>query len=368
MDCLPDDVLRPLPSQEEEIPALIVNDRMFTLVDPVGIHHDVTLLRLPENRCERHRRQDLRMDHIPQHTSRSHRGKLTGISHQNKMCADRYRLQQTCHQIDVHHRHFIDDHNILLQRLLIIFSECDRPLFRISGDFKQPVYGTGIVSCGFCHPLGRSSGRCGKSDLQSLRLKHRNHRVDRRRLSGSGPASQNQDTAGIRPYDRFQLSFIQLCLRLPCRCECPFPGVCLRPLVGDVKVVQHLCCPQLCIVGSRLENPLLPLFLPDHHLSVGGKIPEAVLQKLQMFLFFPDFFSARRPLRIQTGEEVLIRQTVRISYILSLFPICPGCTLIPEDRWIGCIHAVGDRLAGCPRAVGDWLAGCSRLDALLRKR
>ena len=76
-----------------------------------------------------------------------------------------------------------------------------------------------------------------------------------------------------------------------------------------------------------------------------------------MLLLFPDLLSARRPLRIQTGEEILIRQTIRISDIFFLFPSCLGCLHIPEGKLTGSLRAVCDRLANCPR-----------LNVLLQKR
>ena len=53
----------------------VFNGDLLPVVDPVGVHDDVALLRLPENPLQLHHGKAPAADEVPQHLSRPHAGR-----------------------------------------------------------------------------------------------------------------------------------------------------------------------------------------------------------------------------------------------------------------------------------------------------
>ena len=58
------------------------------------------------------------------------------------------------HQQHVHHRRFVDNKQIAVERILVILPKA--PCLRIN--FEQAVNRFGLKAGGFAHPLGRAAG------------------------------------------------------------------------------------------------------------------------------------------------------------------------------------------------------------------
>ena len=73
-----------LPLQEEKILVLFVDAGIFSAIDPVGVDHDQAFLGLAEDLIQPDRMHQFAFDNVPEDISRSHRGQLIRISHQNQ--------------------------------------------------------------------------------------------------------------------------------------------------------------------------------------------------------------------------------------------------------------------------------------------
>ena len=95
----------------------------LTAIDPVGVHYDLALAGLAKNLSQPHHRRCFRTDDIFQHRPRPHRRQLVDIADQYHPAAVRHCPQQIIHQQDIHHRHFVDDHHIGVNRIFFAPSE-----------------------------------------------------------------------------------------------------------------------------------------------------------------------------------------------------------------------------------------------------
>ena len=79
--------------QEEKVTFHIPKLGHNTLVGPVGVHNDKTLLGLSENLCEPNRRQHLAAQTISKGETWTYRRQLIRVTHQNQPLIARYGLQ-----------------------------------------------------------------------------------------------------------------------------------------------------------------------------------------------------------------------------------------------------------------------------------
>ena len=118
------------------------------------------------------------------------------------------------HEQYVHHRGFIHDEKIALQRLIIIAQEpsCGRI------DFQQTMNGLRFEARGLCEPFRGPSGGSAQQALHSLGSQDHQDRVHQGGLANTGLAGDDGDTIGQDCLQRFP----------PARGECPF-GPLLTP-------------------------------------------------------------------------------------------------------------------------------------------
>ena len=101
------------------------------------------------------------------------------------------------HEQYVHHRGFIHDEKIALQRLIIIAQEpsCGRI------DFQQTMNGLRFEARGLCEPFRGPSGGSAQQALHSLGSQDHQDRVHQGGLANTGLAGDDGDTIG---QDRLQ--------------------------------------------------------------------------------------------------------------------------------------------------------------------
>ena len=89
-------------------------------MDAVGIYNNITFRCLTENMRQPHNIKAVRINHIPQHISRSNTRKLVYIAHQNQAGSHSNRLQQIMEQENIYHRHLINYYDVGFKRIPLI--------------------------------------------------------------------------------------------------------------------------------------------------------------------------------------------------------------------------------------------------------
>ena len=310
--------LRILALQEEKIPGFVPELQRLPLQNAVRVHDDVALLSLPEDFLECNTAESFRFHHILQHTSRPHTGKLVNISHHNQPCSRANRIQQGMKEKQIHHRHFIDDNYIRLQRMINIllkppFLPCTFTILLWSVPHrlipKQTMDGHGLVPGCFRHALRRAAGGCCEQHRFHIGKEQANDGVDRRCFACTGAAADQQNaSAGGKP-DRFFLQIIQcyvlvlldmpnpeiqlllgkavciLCVQIQkAACDVLFHAIGIRGIYLRHRSPPSLCllralCFTLRLGGLRMSG-FEPLRHADAHLSLHGKILQLNLQDL----------------------------------------------------------------------------------------
>ena len=184
-------------------------------IDAVGVKNDRALPRLAENLGQPHHRRRFRPDDILQHRPRAHRRQLVDVADQHHPAAVRRRPQQIIHQQNVHHRYFVDNDHIGIDRVLLAPAE-HRPAAALrAGGLQQPVDGQRFPPRCFRQTFGRPAGRRRQGDFAALHRQYVQHRLDRGRFAGTRPPGHHQyAVAAGRPH-RLPLRFGQL--------DSPFP-------------------------------------------------------------------------------------------------------------------------------------------------
>ena len=178
--------------------------RELSPVDPVSVQHDRTLPRLAENFGQPHDRRRLGPDDVLQHRARAHSRQLVHITDQHHPAAFRRRPQQIIHHEDIHHRHFIHDDHIGINRVFFAPPE-HRPAAPRSCRFQQAVHRQRLASRRFRQPFGRPSRRRGQRDLAALHRQHVQHRLHSRRFACARPPRHHQHAVAARREHRLAL-------------------------------------------------------------------------------------------------------------------------------------------------------------------
>ena len=102
------------------------------------------------------------------------------------------------HQVHIHHGHFIYDDGVRLQGIVPVFLEIREGAGRIllpvlffvraAPDAQQAVDGHGFPSGGLRHAAGRPARGGRQQDIQVLRLKIMDDRIDGGRFACAGTA------------------------------------------------------------------------------------------------------------------------------------------------------------------------------------
>ena len=103
--------------QEKEIPALIVDRHLFTVIDLMCIHNDIALGSLAEDLLQFHHRKTSAPDDITKHISRTHTRKLILIAYQDQPGSCCHCKKKRMHQCNIHHRHLVNNDHICFQRI-----------------------------------------------------------------------------------------------------------------------------------------------------------------------------------------------------------------------------------------------------------
>ena len=106
------------PLQEKEVLALIVDDRHFAIVNPVGIHDYIALFRLPEYLLEKDRRKSAAVYEVSQNLTGSHARKLGTVPHKDQVRSGNKGLKKGVKEMNIHHGHLIDYYGIGLKGIV----------------------------------------------------------------------------------------------------------------------------------------------------------------------------------------------------------------------------------------------------------
>ena len=270
----PDDRIRILAPQEEEVPAFIVEDYRLPGIDLMRVHHNIALPCLAEDPGQGHHREALRGDNVFQHTSRPHRGKLVHIPDQHQPRPRHDCREQGVHQRQIHHGHLVNDDHVRFQGILTVPHKSAHTvrLLRIYIYFQEPVDSLRLIARGFGHALRRASGGSSQQDAHALAVKKADHRIDGGRFSGTGASGQDEEPV-LDGFDhRLMLHRVQLDLlglfHLP---QSPLHHI-FRHFAVNIQVMEHFRRIQLQIViVSRIDpDPVLAFF--HHSLFLNAQV------------------------------------------------------------------------------------------------
>ena len=137
------------------------------------VDHDHALLRLPEDFGQPNDGHNSGIDQVAQHIARADRWQLICIAHENEPRAGTQGAQKRTHQENIHHAHFVYDHNVGVQRIVRIARE---PL-SLAAVFEQTMQRSRRAAGRFGHSLCRTPRR--RAQLDRARLSHQaNDAVD----------------------------------------------------------------------------------------------------------------------------------------------------------------------------------------------
>jgi hypothetical protein len=107
------------------------------------------------------------------------------------------------HQQHVHHRRFVDNKQIAVERILVILP---KTLF-LRINFEQAVNRFGLKAGSFVHPLGRAAGGGTQQEPYMLGRENAQDGVDDRGLADARSAGNHQNLRSKRQPDRRFLTF-----------------------------------------------------------------------------------------------------------------------------------------------------------------
>ena len=208
-----DNDVRIISLQKKEITTLVINLYLLTSVDFMCIHNNIALRSLTENLCQLYYRETATVNNISQDISRSHTGQLILIAYQNQSGPGCNSQKKRMHQMDVYHRHLINNDHVCLQRILRISLKFCRMsvslLLRHSVQFKKPMDSLCFISCCFCHSLCCTSGRCSQAKFCALTFKKTYNSINGSCLTCTRSTCQDKQTMTGSLSHCFLLHFIQ---------------------------------------------------------------------------------------------------------------------------------------------------------------
>ena len=139
----------------------LAEDRHLALVDAVSVDDDKAVFGLAEDGFQHGDRDDLGGDHVAQHVARANRRELVHIANQQQVAALVDGAKQVVHQQDIDHRGLVDDHQVGVQRVLLIAQEWT-PGARF--ELQQAVDRLGFQTGGLSEPFGGPPGWRSQKD------------------------------------------------------------------------------------------------------------------------------------------------------------------------------------------------------------
>ena len=172
----------------------------------MGVHHDVRLLRLPEDLVQPDGRHALGGDQVAQKIARPDRRQLVDVAHEHEPRAVGQRLDQRLHEHDVHHGYLVQDHRVALERIGQVAGKGRAPA-RAEARLEQAVDGLGLHAGQLGQAFGCAAGRRSEQRVQAERLEHLQNPAHRGRFARARPAGQDDQTAARRARDGLPLLF-----------------------------------------------------------------------------------------------------------------------------------------------------------------
>ena len=165
-------------ADKEKVAFYIFQLRQNALIDPVGVHNDQALLRLPENLSQPDGRKDTAAEHIAERKTGANRGQLIRVAYKNHPSAGADGLKQMVQKFDINHRHFVDDHSVGLQGILGIPLEKQPAGARLDAGFQKPVDGGSILPGDLGQPLGGTARGGAQKGFQAQLIVQRQNALD----------------------------------------------------------------------------------------------------------------------------------------------------------------------------------------------
>ena len=237
-------------SVEEEITLLaVVERREIAVDDAVRVLDDQRTLCLTVYLCQLHRRDLAALDEVAQHPSGRNTRQLVVVTDDDELRARQHRFQQRLHQQQIHHRRFVADDDIGLQRVILIAPEL--PVLEL----QQPVDGLRVFARHLAHAFGRPASRRTEFVGVAVVVQHREHSAQRRCLTRTGAARQDHHAFRRRHADSLALLVVvadtrlSLCLADDGLVVARVPGACQRH-----DSLRHvLLCPQIPVHIQRVH-------------------------------------------------------------------------------------------------------------------
>ena len=154
----------------------------------MGIHHNSTGLRLPENAGETNDRHHVGKDDVTQHVARADARQLVGVADHDETHVGRNGFDEEIHQHQVNHGAFVHDEHVAFQRIVRIAVAA---LLRII--FQQAVNRLCLLPRCLAHSLGSTPGRSGEQDAQFRCFQRGDDGSRRGGLSCARSAGQHHD-------------------------------------------------------------------------------------------------------------------------------------------------------------------------------
>ena len=145
---------------KEEIPASVVYDGHFALVDEMRVADDYGIGRLPVNVAEKTDRYNVALYDVGKHVPRPHRRKLILVPDKHNPAAPLHRLQQCVEYENIHHGRLVHYNHVGSQRIVFVSHE-KHPVS--VGVLQRPMDGLCMSAGGLLDTLG--SAPCGTHTL-----------------------------------------------------------------------------------------------------------------------------------------------------------------------------------------------------------
>ena len=160
----------------------------------MGVADDGRILRLTKDLRQRHSGNHAALEQVTQYISRTHRGQLVAVAHQNKTASGLQSSQQRRHQLQIHHAHLVHDDSIAHERIFFIFAEGDLSAEFVVAHTEAAVDGLCLTAAELTHPLGGAARGSQQLHRKPHPFKEGHDTANSGGLTCTGAAGQHQHT------------------------------------------------------------------------------------------------------------------------------------------------------------------------------